>query len=38
MIFNIILDYNNEILCIEYNYKINIKINVLKILKSFDVL
>ena len=29
-----ISDYNNEILCIEYNYKIN----VLKILKSFDVL
>ena len=31
-----ISDYNNEILCIEY--KINIKINLLKILKSFDVL
>ena len=27
-----ISDYNNEILFIEYNYKIN----VLKILKSFD--
>ena len=29
-----ISDYNNEILFIEYNYKIN----VIKILKSFDVL
>ena len=31
-----ISDYDN--VYYEYNYKINIKINVLKILKSFDVL